>query len=121
MSLSRSLCARASILALFLQPRHTSAQTDPLSCANVDCPVLDNTAISNCSVAGASYPVIGLTSIQSLSGSDVEWTIAVNQSKTGDDSLINRVFYLGIESSNILESQISFVLGLTLSASVKLV
>ena len=106
MSISGTLCTKAGLLALLFQAICTSAQSsDPLSCANVDCPVLDNTAISNCSVAVASYPVIGLTSIQSLSGSNVEWTIAVNQSKTGNNSLINRAFYLGVESSNILESQ----------------
>ncbi|THW81739.1 hypothetical protein D6D18_08650 [Aureobasidium pullulans] len=105
MSSSRSLRTRAGVLALLLQSTQTSAQSGLLSCANVDCPILDNTAISNCSVAGASYSVIGLTSIQSLSGSDLEWTIAVNQSKTGNDSLINRAFYLGVESSNFFESQ----------------
>lgn len=102
----RSLCTQASLLVLLLLPTCTPAKSfDPLSCANVDCPVLDNTAISNCSVAGASYPVIGFTSIQSLSGSNVDWTVAVNQSKTGNDSLIHRAFYLGVESSDILESQ----------------
>ncbi|CAD0018237.1 unnamed protein product [Aureobasidium pullulans] len=104
-SSSRSLRTRAGVLALLLQSTQTSAQSGLLSCANVDCPILDNTAISNCSVAGASYSVIGLTSIQSLSGSNLEWTIAVNQSKTGNDSLINRAFYLGVESSNFFESQ----------------
>ncbi|THZ05958.1 hypothetical protein D6C95_02613 [Aureobasidium pullulans] len=105
MSSSRSLRTRAGVLALLLQSTQTSAQSGLLSCANVDCPILDNTAISNCSVAGASYSVIGLTSIQSLSGSNLEWTIAVNQSKTGNNSLINRAFYLGVESSNFFESQ----------------
>ncbi|THV84005.1 hypothetical protein D6D17_01835 [Aureobasidium pullulans] len=105
MSSSRSLRTRAGVLALLLQSTQTSTQSGLLSCANVDCPILDNTAISNCSVAGASYSVIGLTSIQSLSGSNLEWTIAVNQSKTGNDSLINRAFYLGVESSNFFESQ----------------
>ncbi|TIA36223.1 hypothetical protein D6C79_08351 [Aureobasidium pullulans] len=105
MSSPRSLRTRAGVLALLLQSTQTSAQSGLLSCANVDCPILDNTAISNCSVAGASYSVIGLTSIQSLSGSNLEWTIAVNQSKTGNDSLINRTFYLGVESSNFFESQ----------------
>ncbi|THY18095.1 hypothetical protein D6D00_08271 [Aureobasidium pullulans] len=105
MSSSRSLRTRAGVLALLLQSTQTSAQSGLLSCANVDCPILDNTAISNCSVAGASYSVIGLTSIQPLSGSNLEWTIAVNQSKTGNDSLINRAFYLGVESSNFFESQ----------------
>ncbi|THZ11982.1 hypothetical protein D6C90_10441 [Aureobasidium pullulans] len=105
MSLSRSLCTKASLFALLLQSTHSSAQSGLLSCANVDCPVLDNTAISYCSVAGASYSAIGLTSIQSLSGSNVERTIGVNQSKTANDSLINRAFYLGVESSNFFESQ----------------
>ncbi|THY53179.1 hypothetical protein D6C98_04986 [Aureobasidium pullulans] len=105
MSSSRSLRTRAGVLALLLQSTQTSAQSGLLSCANVDCPILDNTAISNCSVAGASYSVIGLTLIQPLSGSNLEWTIAVNQSKTGNDSLINRAFYLGVESSNFFESQ----------------
>jgi len=105
MACSRSIYSTASILALLLRPTYTSAQSDPLSCANVNCSVLDDTAISNCSVAGTSYPVIGLTSIQTLSGSNVEWTIVFNQSKTGNDSLINRAFYLGVESSDVLDSQ----------------
>lgn len=101
MTMSRLLYTNLVLVAL-LQVTYTLAQHEPFSCADVGCPTLAGTAISNCTVAGASYPAIGLASSTSTdSDLELEWTIAVNQSKTGVNSLINRAFYLGANSTTM--------------------
>lgn len=87
---------------------HTLAQSDVLSCANVSCPILNNSAVADCTVAGARYSVIGLVTPSSPSNSSLVWTIGVNQTLLQNASpttdIIDRAFYLGIDSSSVLTS-----------------